>query len=134
MAAELSMKNKTLLMFSSSLELATGIALIAAPSLVANVLISAGLTPSGEAVGRVGGCGLFSLAIACWPRAEGNHTQPIRALFLYNLMAACYLGYLRIGGEFSSFLLLPACALHGLLALLFIHPVYESAVGKGSKI
>jgi hypothetical protein len=29
---------------------------------------------------------------------------------------------------------LPACALHGLLALLFIRPVYESAVGKGSKM
>jgi hypothetical protein len=127
-----SMKNKTLLMFWSSLELPAGIALIAAPSRVAKLLISAGLTPGGEAVGRLGGCALFSLAIACWPRADGDHTQPIRALFLYNIMAACYLGYLKIGGEFSSFLLLPACGLHGLLALLFIRPVYESAVGKGS--
>jgi hypothetical protein len=128
-----SMKNKTLLMIWSSLELPAGIALIAAPSRVAKVLISAGLTPGGEALGRLGGCALFSLAIACWPRGDVDHTQPIRALFLYNLMAACYLGYLKIGGEFSSsFLLLPACALHGLLALLFIRPVYESAVGKGS--
>ena len=98
-----SMKNKTLLIFCSSLELPGGIALVAAPSRVAKVLISARLTPGGEALGRLGGCALFSLAIACWPRAEGDHTQPIRALFLYNLMAACYLGYLKIGGVFSGF-------------------------------
>jgi len=128
------MRDKTLLLFSSSLELATGIALIAVPNLVASALLSAELTPSGMAVGRVGGIGLFSLAIGCWPRGEGNHTQPIRALFFYNLMAACYLGYLKFGGEFSSFLLLPACALHGLLALLFARPVYKSAVDKGSNI
>jgi hypothetical protein len=128
------MRNKTLLIFSASLELATGIALIAAPSLVASVLLSAELTPAGMAVGRVGGIALFSLAIGCWPRGGGDHMQPISALFFYNLMAACYLGYLRIGGEFSSFLLLPACALHGFLALLFMRPVYKSAVDKGPNI
>jgi hypothetical protein len=128
------MRNKTLLIFSASLELVTGIALIAVPSLVASVLLSAELTPAGMAVGRVGGIGLFSLAIGCWPRGEGDHMQPISALFFYNLMAACYLGYLRIGGEFSSFLLLPACALHGFLALLFMRPVYKSAADKGANI
>jgi hypothetical protein len=128
------MKNKTLLMLSSSLELATGVALIAAPSLVSSVLISTPLTPSGEAVGRVGGCGLFSLAIACWPRTESDLTQPIRALFLYNLMAASYLGYLKISGEFSGIVLVLACALHALLVLLFVRPAYQSTIGKGSKI
>lgn len=127
------MKNKTLLVFSSSLELATGIALIVAPGLVANVLLSAGLTPSGDAVGRVGGIGLLSLAIACWPRVDGNDTQSNRGLFLYNLLVACYLGYLRIGGTFSSPFLLPACVLHGLLALLFVRPAYDSVVGKDQR-
>jgi hypothetical protein len=128
MTCNLSMQNKTLLKFSSSLELATGIALIVAPGVVAKVLMSVGLTPGGEAIGRVGGCGLFSLAIACWPRAVGDHAQGIRALFLYNFMAACYLGYLIVGGEFRGILLLSACALHGLLALFFIRPVYQSGV------
>jgi hypothetical protein len=128
------MRNKTLLVFSASLELATGIALIAVPNLVATALLSAELTPSGMTVGRVGGIALFSLAIGGWPRSQGDHTQPIRALFFYNLMVACYLGYLKFGGEFSSFLLLPACALHGLLALLFVRPVYRSAVDRGSDI
>jgi hypothetical protein len=113
-------KDRTLLTISASLELVTGVAVIAAPGLVARVLFSANLTPGGEAIGRVGGCALLSLAIACWPRSTGDHSQPIKALLLYNLVAACYLGYLGITGEFASPFLLPAAVLHGLLALLFI--------------
>jgi hypothetical protein len=127
------MKNKTLLMLSSSLELATGLIIVADPSLVARVLLSTGLNPAGEAVGRIGGFGLLTLAISCWPRGETDQPQPIRALLLYNLLAAIYLGYLKIGGEFSSHLLLPASALHGLLALLFVRPAYVSVRGEDPK-
>ena len=116
----MAIKDKTLLTISASLELATGVAVIAAPGLVTRVLLSADLTPAGEAIGRVGGCALISLAIACWPRSTGDHSQPIRALLFYNLVAACYLGYLGISGEFASPFLLPAAVLHGVLALLFI--------------
>ena len=126
------MKTKPLLIFSSSLELATGIAVIAAPNLIANLLFSAGLTRAGEAIGRVGGFGLFSLAIATWPRRAGDHTQSTSALFVYNLMAACYLAYLRLSGEFNGLLLAIACVLHGLLAVLFLRPVYETVANKGS--
>lgn len=125
---------KTLLMLSSSLEFVTGLALIAVPGLVADVLLSAGLAPGGQATARVGGIALVSLAIACWPRGEGGQTQPVVALLLYNLMAAFYLGYLKVGGEFSSFLLFPASALHGLLALLFARPAYRSAIVNDPKM
>jgi len=129
------MKIKTLLMLSASLEFVPGLALIAAPGLVANVLLSAGLAPGGQAVGRVGGFALVSLAIACWPRGEGDHAQPVRAFFLYHLLTASYyLGYLRIGGEFSSFFLLPVSVLHGVLAMLFARSAYGSAVIKDPKI
>jgi hypothetical protein len=129
------MKTKTLSLISSAIELVTGNALIVAPSLVASVLLSAELTPGGEAVARVGGCGLVALAIACWPPGaclpgERDHQQPIRALFLYNLLAGCYLAYLEISGDFASIFLIPAAILHGILALLFIHPVYQTVVGK----
>jgi hypothetical protein len=110
--SEISMKIKTLLMLSTSLELVPGLALIAAPGLVANVLLSAGLAPGGQAVGKVGGFALVCLVIACWPRGEGDHVQPVRALFHYNLLVACYLGYLRVGGEFSSLFLLRVSVLH----------------------
>jgi hypothetical protein len=132
--SEIYMKIKTLLMLSCSLEFVTGLALIASPGLVANVLLSTGLAPGGQATARVGGIALVSLAIACWPRGEDNHTQPVLALFLYNLLAGLYLGYLKIGGEFSSFLLFPASALHVLLALLFARPAYRSATVYDRKV
>jgi hypothetical protein len=125
------MKTKTLLTISASIELATGIAIILSPRLVANVLLSAEPAPGGEALGRIGGCGLVSLAIACWPRGaclptERESEQPIRALFLYNLLAACYLSYLALSGDFASPFLIPAAALHTILTLLFIRPVYQT--------
>jgi len=124
------MKIKMMLMLSCSLEFVTGLALIVVPSLVASVLFSAGLTPGGEAVGRVGGFALVSLAVASWRRPEADHEQSVRALFFYNLLAASYLGYLRISGEFSSFLLFPVSALHGVLALLFARGAYKSVISK----
>jgi hypothetical protein len=127
------MRSKWLLVSSSSLELVTGLVAIAAPSLLANVLFSTGLTPAGEAIGRVCGFGLLSLAIACWPRDGEDHTQAIRGLFVYNVLASCYLGYLKVTGEFTSLLLLPACIVHGLLTLLFVRPVLEGAIGKDPK-
>jgi hypothetical protein len=125
------MRAKTLLTISASIELATGIAIILSPRLVANVLLSTELNPGGEAIGRVGGCGLLSLAIASWPRgaclpSERDHEQPTRALFLYNLLAGCYLSYLAISGDFASPFLIPAAALHVIFALLFIHPAYQT--------
>jgi hypothetical protein len=122
------MREKSLLVLASSLELVTGLVAIAAPSLLADVLFSAGLTSAGKAIGRVCGFALISLAIACWPRHGEDYTQATRALFLYNVLAFCYLGYLRIVGEFSSSFLLPICLVHGLLTLLFVRPVYEGAI------
>jgi hypothetical protein len=127
------MRDKALLVLSSSLELATGLAAIASPGFLTRLLFSADLTSAGEAIGRVCGFGLLSLAIACLPRDGENHTQAARALFLYNALAFCYFGYLRVVGEFSSFLLLPVCLVHGLLTLLFVRPVYEGVIGKRSE-
>lgn len=116
-------KAKLLLKISSAVELATGLAVFAAPNVVAGLLLSTSLTPGGEAIARVGGAGLLSLGIACWPRRDGDNTHAIRALFVYNLLAGCYLIYLKFSGDFHSILLLPAGVLHGLLAILFVQPV-----------
>jgi hypothetical protein len=51
-------------------------------------------------------------------------------LFSYNLLAALYLGYLRIGGGFVSYLLLPACVVHALLAFLPLRPAQARAEEK----
>ncbi len=118
------MTTKTVIMFSSAIELATGVALIAAPDLVAHLLLGVGLSNSGVAVGRLAGVAVLSLGLACWPGRDGASAHSTRALFAYNLLAALYLGYLRVGGGFAGYLLWPACALHALLTLLLLRPAY----------
>ena len=120
------MTTRLLVMVSAAIEAATGVALIAGPELVARVLLGTELAPSGIAVARLAGCGLLTLGLACWP--GGNQATPsaIRALFIYNLLAGLYLGYLRIGGGFVSYLLWPACALHVLLGFVLARPAIET--------
>jgi hypothetical protein len=69
---------------------------------------------------------LFSLGVAWWPSEEIVTPQAFATLFTYNLFAAFYFGYLRVGRGFVSHLLWPACPLHALLALLLARPAYES--------
>jgi hypothetical protein len=80
------MKARTLIMLSSAIEIATGIALVADRDLVARVLLGAGLSASGTAVGRVAGCGLLSLGLACWPDGGTATPRITRAFFTYNLI------------------------------------------------
>src|SRR5271169_4663392 len=120
------MKTRTLAMVSAAIEAATGVALIAVPDLVARVLLGAGLSDSGVAVARVAGFGLLALGLACWPGNDDASPQAIRALLVYNLLAGLYLGYLRLGGGFTGFLLWPACALHVVLGVLFATRIADS--------
>jgi hypothetical protein len=113
-------------MVSAAIEAATGVALVAAPALVARVLLGTALANSGIAVARVAGCGLLALGLACWPGRDDATPQATRALFVYNLLAGLYLGYLRVSGDFVAFLLWPACAFHAVLALLLARPAYGS--------
>jgi hypothetical protein len=100
--------------------------LIAIPDLVVKVLLGAGLSGPGVAVGHLGGFGLLSLGLACWPKRDDATARATRALFTYNLLAALYLGYLRIGGGFVSYMLWPAFGLHALLTILLARPAYEA--------
>jgi hypothetical protein len=116
------MNTKMVLAVSAALEAATGAALILVPEIVSRVLLGVELGSAGVALARVAGFGFLSLTIACWPRGHGASPQAIRAMFVYNLLAGLYLGYLRVGGGFTGFLLWPACTLHVALALLLARP------------
>ena len=118
------MTTRLLTTVSASIEAVTEIALIAVPKLVARVVLGTGLSDSGVAVARLAGFALLSLGVACWPTADDATPSAVRALFAYNLLAALYLGYLRVSGEFVAILLWPACALHAVLALLFARQAY----------
>ncbi len=120
------MNARTLVLLSSAIEAVTGVALIAVPALVGRLLLGVQLSGSGIAVARVAGFGLFSLAIACWPEGDEATAAAIRALFVYNLLAAIYFAYLGVTGAFFTYLLWVACAVHGLLALLLVLPAYNT--------
>ena len=113
---------KRLLTLAAVLEAATGFALLIAPSFVTRLLLGDSVSGAGTAVGRVAGCALVSLGIACWPSRDAA-SRPIAAfaaMLTYNLLVTCYLVLLGIGGQSVGVLLWPAIAIHGLLALLFI--------------
>ena len=106
--------------FAACVEAATGLVLIIDPSLIAWLLLGAGLSASGQAVGRVAGFALLALGLACWPRPESvsRGGAAVRGLLTYNVLAAIFFLYLGFRGEFVGSLLWPAAALHAALAIL----------------
>jgi hypothetical protein len=123
---KIDMTTRRLVMLSAALEVATGFAFVVLPNLVATVLLGSGLSAIGILIIRGTGISLLALGVACWPNEEIVTAQVILTLFTYNLLAAFYFGYLRVGKGFVSYLLWPAFPLHAMLALLLAHQAYES--------
>jgi hypothetical protein len=109
-----------LLTLTAIIEAATGLALMAVPSVVVRLLLGGEISGASIPLGRVAGFGLLSLGMACWPgRATTGNTAPaFRAMMTYNSLATLYLLCLGIGCEWVGPLLWPAVALHGSLTLL----------------
>jgi hypothetical protein len=110
--------NKVLLAVASTLEAVTGLALIIAPS-IAGFLLGTDISRAALVMTRVAGFGLLSLGVACWPRIEGTIPR-LRVMLIYNLLVTAYLGYLRFSSQSVGKLLLPALAVHAVLAILFV--------------
>jgi hypothetical protein len=110
-----------LLKLTSTLEAATGLALIAVPAVVVRLLLGDDISGASIAVGRVAGFSLLSLGLACWQgRDPTGNTAPARAMLTYNVLATLYFLRLGIGGEWVGPLLWPAAALHGILSFLLV--------------
>ena len=82
-------------LLSAIFEAATGIALIATPSLVGLLLLGTELSGAAVVVARVAGLALLALAVACWPRRMLPRQQRV-ALLGYNLLVALYLTYVGL--------------------------------------
>jgi hypothetical protein len=117
------MMNKVLLAAASTLEAVTGLVLIIAPSMVMS-LLGTDVSGAALAIARIAGFGLLLFGIACWPRVEPTAPR-LRAMLIYNLLATVYLGYLRFSNESVGRLLLPAIAVHAVLAILFIGVAFK---------
>lgn len=107
---------KILLAVTAVAEAVTGLALLAFPPLVVELLFGAAIAGEGYVVSRFAGIGLIGLAVACWPRGEAK--QALYAMLIYNLLVTLYLVYLGLGGEWVGILLWPAAAAHAVLTIL----------------
>jgi len=104
---------------ASVAEAATGLGLIASPSLVVSLLLD--VEPEGIAVviSRVAGIALIALAMACWPGPAGReNARPYLAMLLYNALVGLVLANVGLDGEMSGMLLWPVAILHVLLSAL----------------
>ncbi len=93
-------------------EAATGVALLAVPSLVGQWLFGAELTGVAVTVARVAGIALIALGIACWPG------PPRIGMLTYSAVVTLYLVYVGFAGGLTGILLWPAVVLHLMLTAL----------------
>jgi hypothetical protein len=113
---------RKILSFSSVVEFVTGLALIAAPALVARLLLGADIAGIAIALARFLGVGLLGLGLACWRRkaSTASDASAFRGMLVYNSLVALYLGYLGFVGHAGGALLWPAVALHAAVAVALV--------------
>lgn len=111
--------SKGLLIATSFLEGATGLALFTMPSIVIKLLLGSPLTETiSVIIARVAGAALVSLAVACWfSRKSENISGLIIALLFYNLASAVLLGFAGLYENLTGIALWPAVAAHIVMAL-----------------
>lgn len=112
------MTNKTLLTLAAIIEASTGLALMLVPAFVVRLLFGEELDGMGTVLGRLAGLGLLSFAAACWP-LHGPGIPAIRAMLLYNTLAAAYLAYLLAAHGIGEAILVAVTVLHAVFAVLF---------------
>ena len=103
---------KKVLIFAAVAEVATGLALLAVPSLVGQLLLGEELAGVALPVARVTGIALIALGIACWPGS------PLVGMLAYSVAVTLYLAYIGFAGLSAGVLLWPAVALHAVLSVL----------------
>jgi len=104
---------KRVLVLAAVAEVATGMALLVVPSLVARLLLGEELSGVALSVGRVAGVALIALGIACWPG------PPRIGMLIYGAAVTVFLAYLGLTGG-GGILLWPAVVLHAILTALLL--------------
>ena len=106
-----------LLTLSGALELGAGAALLAAPSLVASLLLGGTLEAPAQVVARVAGAALLALGLACWSaRREAPGRGMVTAMLAYNVGAVAVFLHAHFGVGLNGIGLWPAIILHTGLA------------------
>jgi len=108
---------KNALIVAAVLETATGLALLVAPSLVAELLLGGQLAGVALAVARVAGIALVALGIACWPG------PPLVGMLTYGVLVTLGLAGAGVTGSASGIILWPAVGVHLVLTVLLAREV-----------
>ena len=114
------MKNR-LLAIAAIVEVVTGLALIAVPSLVIKLLFGTDVAGVAVITSQLAGLALFALGVACWPP-----TGVLCGMLTYTSLATVGLVYLGIGGRWIGPLLWPAVVLHAVLTLFLARAWFKS--------
>src|SRR5437899_3903323 len=106
-----------LLKLTAIIEVATGLGLMAVPSVVVRLLLGSPLDTSAAAMlGRVAGAALLALGVACWLARGDTQSRATRglvvAMLIYNLVATAVLAFAGIGLQLHGVVLWPAVVLH----------------------
>lgn len=99
-----------ILLAAAAAEMGTGLGLLFAPTLVAQLLLGETLVGVAVAMARVAGLALIGLGIACWPGSARL------GMLTYSTTAVLYLAFLGTTGEASGPLLWPAVLFHAAVA------------------
>jgi hypothetical protein len=113
---------KRLLTLSAMIEVPTGLALIAVPSIVVRLLLGSPLDTSAAAMlGRVAGAALLALGVACWLARTDTQSRAARgllaAMLFYNFAVAALLAFAGLGLGLHGVALWPAVLLHAAMAV-----------------
>jgi len=95
--------------------------LLASAALVGRLLLGAELAGVAIPVARVFGIALIALGVACWPGRTA-----LCGMLTYNALAALYLAYVGLGGQWVGRWLWPAVVLHSVLAALLARTWVQS--------
>src|SRR6266446_1310062 len=113
---------KPLLKLTGIIETATGLGLMAVPSVVVRLLLGSPLdTSAAVMLGRVAGAALLALGVACWLARDDTQSRAARglvvAMLMYNLIATAVLAFAGIGLGLQGVMLWPAVVLHAAMAV-----------------
>src|SRR5437773_11991037 len=110
-----------LLKLTAIIETATGLGLMATPSVVVRLLLGSPLdTSAAVMLARVAGAALLALGVACWLARDDTQSRAARglvvAMLMYNIPATAVLAFAGIGLGLHGVVLWPAVVLHAAMA------------------
>ena len=122
---------KNLLAVAAAGEAITGLVLLIYPPIVVRLLFGAEIAGAGVVMSRILGISLIGFGVSCWP---GNvATRALSGMLTYSSLAALYLIYLGLAGEWLGNLLWPAVTAHAILTILLVRVWVKESRGPSRK-